>query len=223
MKKVIRFAIYFLGLATLSLGVVLNTKTTLGVAPINSIAVCVTVLSGISLGNTTLGLHIVFVIGQAAIKRKNFKWYDLLQVPVSVVFSMFISLYDGMLQLNPEAIWAKLAILAAACILTGIGLSMILDMRIVPCAPDGLTLAFADALGRETGFVKNIFDFACVLVTVAIGLVFGGRVIGIGAGTIVTMIAVGRIVWFFNRLFKNKILAIAGMEEREITQVEEEV
>ncbi|NCB52893.1 MAG: hypothetical protein EOM54_13630 [Clostridia bacterium] len=155
MKKVIRFAIYFIGLATLSLGVVLNTKTTMGVAPINSIAVCVTALSGVSLGNTTFGLHIVFVIGQAAIKRRHFNWYDLLQVPVSVVFSRFVSLYDDFFQLNPVTLWAKLAILAVACILTGIGVAMVLDMRIVPCAPDGLTQVVADALGREAGAVKN--------------------------------------------------------------------
>ena len=124
---------------------------------------------------------------------------------------------------TPETIWAKLAILVVACMLTGIGVAMLLDMRIVPCAPDGFTLAVADALGRETGFVKNIVDFFCVLVTVAIGLIFGGRVIGIGVGTMVTMIVVGRIVWLFNMLFKQKVLAIAGMAQLEIMQTEEVV
>ncbi|NCB52894.1 MAG: hypothetical protein EOM54_13635 [Clostridia bacterium] len=55
----------------------------------------------------------------------------------------------------------------------------------------------------------------CVVITALIGLILGGRVIGIGVGTIVTMLAVGRILWLVNKLFRDKLLAVAGLTEGE--------
>ncbi|MDY2911617.1 MAG: hypothetical protein SOT58_06140, partial [Agathobacter sp.] len=53
-------------------------------------------------------------------------------------------------------------------------------------------------------------DCSCVAISVVIGLVARGRLIGIGVGTIIAMIAVGRVVALFNRCCETRIRELAG-------------
>ena len=46
----------------------------------------------------------------------------------------------------------------------------------------------------EMLFGKNVFDFTCVLLTIAMGLLGGGRIIGIGLGTLCSMLFTGRVI-----------------------------
>ena len=57
-----RIIIYAAGLIILALGITLNTKCGLGVSPIISVAYSVSVITNISIGNTTLIWYSVFVL-----------------------------------------------------------------------------------------------------------------------------------------------------------------
>ena len=63
MKKstIYRAIFYIAGLLILALGIVLNTKSGLGVSPIISISYSVSVIYGLNFGNATFGLYAVFV------------------------------------------------------------------------------------------------------------------------------------------------------------------
>lgn len=63
MKKstIYRAAFYIAGLLILALGIVLNTKSGLGVSPIISISYSVSVIYDLNFGNTTFALYAVFV------------------------------------------------------------------------------------------------------------------------------------------------------------------
>ena len=105
---------------------------------------------------------------------------------------------------------------AAAClalILTGIGAAMSLDMRLIPNPGDGIVQAISDFIHKSVGFTKNCFDILNVAITVMISLVFIGHFYGIGIGTVLAMICVGRFIALFNYLAKAKITALAGVEE----------
>ena len=72
MKKVTAKSvlIYLSGLIILCLGVVLNTKTNLGVAAINSIPFALSRTTSLSLGTATFILYCVLIVVQCLIKRK---------------------------------------------------------------------------------------------------------------------------------------------------------
>ena len=53
----------------------------------------------------------------------------------------------------------RLGILLVAVLFTGVGAAMSIDMRLVPNPGDGIVKALSDASGKETGVVKNCFDF----------------------------------------------------------------
>ena len=102
-----------------------------------------------------------------------------------------------------------------AILLTGLGVSLTVNMKLVPNPGDGIVAAVAERMGRDQGFAKNIFDVGCVAFTCALGLLAAGRVVGIGVGTLAAMVGVGRSIALFNHLGKEKMCRAAGLLQPE--------
>ena len=64
--------------------------------------------------------------------------------------------------------------------------------------------AIADTVHKSVGFTKNCFDLFNICITITVGLVCQGHLIGIGLGTVVAVIGVGRVIAIFNHGFKKK-------------------
>ena len=102
--------------------------------------------------------------------------------------------------------------LLLAIVLTGVGAAMSLNMRLIPNPGDGIVQAIADTVHKSVGFTKNCFDLFNICITITVGLICQGHLIGIGLGTVVAVIGVGRVIAFFNHGFKKKMDELAGME-----------
>ena len=69
--------------------------------------------------------------------------------------------------------------------------------------------AIADTVHKSVGFTKNCFDLFNICITITVGLVCQGHLIGIGLGTVVAGIGVGRVIAIFNHGFKKKMDELA--------------
>lgn len=210
--KTQRWILYFAGLLILAMGLTLNTKAGLGVSPIISVAYATSQITGYNFGNTTLAVYILFVIIEMILhtirlgkSAKRALLMDFLQIPLSIVFTRFLNLFSAFIpdieQGNKSTVatfLVQLLVLAIALILTGIGAALSLDMRIIPNPGDGIVQAIADFTHKSVGLIKNCVDVTCVTTTVILSLSVSGRLYGIGIGTIIAMIAVGRIIALFN-------------------------
>ena len=216
MKNPYRWLIYGLGMVVLALGITLNTKTGLGVSPIISVAYSVAQIFSLNFGDMTFLLYVLFVVVQLFLRSKKERLATLLQIVVSLLFSRLLNLFDALIPYSGanHGLPANLALLALAIFLTGLGVAMTVNMRLVPNPGDGIVQAIAEKIGKGQGFTKNIFDIGCVCATAAVGLCFAGEVIGIGIGTIAAMIGVGRAVALVNELFQDKMQAAAGVAAR---------
>ena len=197
----------------LALGLTLNTKTGLGVSPIISVAYCVSRLLGLNFGDMTLVLYVLFVAAQLVIRGKERRLSDLLQLPLSLVFSRVLNLYDAWILYDSarHGFAGNFLLLLLAIALTGLGVSMTVNMCLVPNPGDGIVAALAQRMGWEQGFAKNVFDVGCVALTCLIGLVWIGKVVGIGIGTLAAMVGVGRAISLSNRLLREKMCRSAGL------------
>ena len=200
-------------MAVLALGITLNTKTGLGVSPIISVAYSVSQIFSLNFGDMTFLLYTLFVLIQLVLRDRSEWIATLLQIVVSLIFSRLLNLCAALVSYNSAShgLAANLALLALAIFLTGLGVAMTVNMRLVPNPGDGIVQAIAEKIGRDQGFTKNLFDIGCVCATVAVGLCFAREVVGIGIGTIAAMIGVGRSVALVNGLFKDKMEAAAGI------------
>lgn len=213
LKQLNRWCIYIVGMCMLAAGLSLNAKTGLGVSPIISVAFCVSEVFHLNLGDMTFVLYALFVAAQLPLKDKKERFAVLLQLIVSLAFSRVINLcgmlitYDHTLHGLP----VNLAVLVLAIFLTGAGVALSINMRLIPNPGDGIVWAIAQKTGWAQGLTKNIFDISCVAVTCVIGFVVAQPFIGIGIGTVFAMLGVGRVIAVINRLAGKKMLAAAGL------------
>ena len=112
-----------------------------------------------------------------------------------------------------ENFWINLAFLILAILLTGLGVVLSVDMRLVPNPGDGIVQAISDRTGKSLGLTKNLFDIGCIITTIALGLTMEGKLIGIGLGTVLAVIGVGRAIALFNLLLWGPITKAAGLME----------
>lgn len=212
MNRVYRGAIYTLGVFTLAAGVSLNTKTGLGVSPIISVSYSAADILDMDFGFLTFVLYALFIALQILICRRA-RFADFLQFPFSVVFSFLLNGFGELVWYDSakHGLAANLALLALAVLLTGAGMSMMLNMRLIPNPADGVVQALSQRMGWEQGFSKNVLDLSCVIVTCVMSFLAVGRIVGIGLGTLAAMLGTGRAVALTNYLFKEKMRRAAGL------------
>lgn len=204
---------YVLGLIFLALGITLNTKTALGVSPLISVPNTVSEIYHLNLGNVIAVYYVVMVAAQIFIKGKQFRMIDLLQAPMSVLFTRLINFFNANLDFSQSPMGIRLIVLALAIVCTGLGAALTVDTQLIPNAADGLVGAISQRTGKEMGFVKNLVDLCAVLLTAAIGLVLIHRVICVGLGTLLTVLGVGRVIAVFNHFCLNTIRTQSGLNE----------
>lgn len=216
-KTAFRVFFYILGMVVLALGITLNTKTNLGVSPIISVAYSVAQLLDANFGDMTLIWYIIFVLVEVIchIFKKKYKAIpaDILQIPLSIAFTRFMNLFAVVIpDMHGNVVLRILVLLVAIC-LTGAGIGFTLNARLIPNPGDGIVQVISDCSGKKVSTVKNCLDATCVLITIIISFVFAGTIIGIGLGTILAVIGVGRVVAVFNYFWKEKLLEISGINE----------
>ena len=207
-----RLFFYVMSLLILALGITLNTKTGLGVSPIISVSYNISELFQLNFGNVTFVYYVLFVFAQLIIRGKNRRWHDLLQIVVSMVFTRFLNLYNDYLPIHFEKLWQNVLLLILAVVLTGIGAALSVNMERVPNPGDGIVAALADFFHKDMGFMKNVFDISNVCFSLILGFVFGRYFLGIGIGTVITMLGVGRVIAVFNHFCKKKMAQLSGLE-----------
>ena len=130
--------------------------------------------------------------------------------------------FDYLFRFQADSFWLNLLILIGAVLLTGLGVVMSVDMRLVPNPGDGIVQTIADRSGKSLGLTKNLFDIGCIVFSVTLGLICRGKLIGIGIGTLVAMLGVGRAVALFNLLLWRPMTKAAGLKPEHIVKEKEE-
>lgn len=210
-RALFRGLYYGAGMLILALGLVLNTKSGLGVSAIISVPYSISLIWNLNFGNMTLVIYVLFVIVQFILRGRSSKATDLLQIPLAIVFTRVLNIFGAWLPLHFELFWQNFLLLLLAVTLTGIGAAMTVDMRLVPNPGDGIVQALSDKSGLELGLTKNIFDVFNIAITLTISFVFAGHLMGVGIGTVVSVIGVGRVIAAFNYLFKRPMCRMAGV------------
>ncbi|MBR6230705.1 MAG: hypothetical protein IKR00_02080, partial [Lachnospiraceae bacterium] len=92
-KTVMRCIIYIAGMMILAAGIITTTKGLLGVSPIISVPYIVSDITGFNFGNLTFFYYVFLVVLQYIIRGKNSRIYDLLQIPISLIFTRFMNFF----------------------------------------------------------------------------------------------------------------------------------
>ncbi len=210
-KQACRWGIYLAGMTLLALGITLTTLAGLGASAIVSVPYTISCGFGLSFANLTLIFYCSFVGAEFIIKGRQRSLLDLLQIPVSIVFTRFMALFQAAIGYQSGFLPTDLLVLLLGILLTGIGAATAVDMQLIPNPGDGIVNSISIRSGKELGFCKNCFDLGCVTCALLIGTLFGSPLLGIGLGTLLSMLGVGRVMAIWNRMVKQKLLKLAGL------------
>lgn len=208
-----RGAIYLAGLACLSFGLMLCTKTGLGASAVTSAPFAVSQAFQWPMTLTVFLNYAVMVLIQVLIKKRDFPLRDLCQIPLCALNSALMGWFGQMWTVRFTALWQNLLLILWAIVMVGAGAAMIVKMDIAAQPPEALAQTISLALGKDLGFGKNLVDFFCVALAALVDLLFGqGRLSSVGLGTVLAMILVGRVISVFDRLCTGPLRRLAGLE-----------
>lgn len=196
----LRYAWFIVGVLVNSFGIALITKAALGTSPISSIAYVLSLEFPLSLGQFTFIMNMVFILAQPLLLRRDYRPIQLLQIAVNVVFSWVIDVSMGLLSwLDPTTLPLQLVTLAAGCLVLGVGVAVEVAPDVLMVPGEGLVRAIAIVIIKKFGSarfgtIKNLFDISLMLIATALSFVFFGGLNGVGAGTVISALLVGRVV-----------------------------
>ena len=207
-KKRLRILVYVVGMFILALGLTLNTKANLGVSPIISVPYSISQITGLNFGDLTFVVYAIFVVVQIIIhiRLKNHKRIvsDILQLPLSLIFTRLLNIFSTYIP-TAQNLGIRFIVLTLAIICTGVGAAMSLSMQLVPNPGDGIVQSLAEGFNKSVGLTKNLFDCFNLCITLCISIFIAHQIVGVGIGTLIAVLGVGRVIALFHHIFEYKI------------------
>lgn len=208
-----RYAIFTAGMFFAACGISLITKAGLGTSPITSPSLVLSYLTGLSLGTFTFLSNAFMFLCEVALLGRQFERFQLLQLPATLVFSVFVDLTSWLM--SPIALpnyFACLALLVFGAAVLGLGVSLEIMGDVIMLPGEGLVKALSDKLGREFGNVKTVFDLSLVGIALLLSLIGFHSVRGIREGTVIAAATVGSFSRVFRKLLSPFLVRRAGKQ-----------
>lgn len=185
-----------------ALGIDLITVASLGTSPISSVPLVISLYTPWTFGQLTFVLNMAFIALQIVLLRRQFRPAELLQVAVNFVFSAAIDFFmHAMAGLQGLSWPLALALLIAGCATLAFGICIEVASQVLMVPGDGAVKAIAQVGKWRMGSTKVAFDSTMVTLAVILSFLYGGlgTLTGLGIGTLISAMLVGRFVNFFNR------------------------
>lgn len=190
-----RWLLLVWGMLVATAGIVFITRAGLGTTPISTVPFTVGEITGLTFGEATFAVNILFVLVQWALLRSRFRYSSFFQIPIVSVFSWFIDLHMGWTAWigdDPYVVrflWGLLGNLFLA-----FGIYWQVASKTIVQPGEGMVLAFSVVLRKSFGTVKVWNDVTLVLLAAVLGFVCLGHVVGVREGTVVSAFLVGFLI-----------------------------
>ncbi len=196
-----RLSIYLVGLFILSVGLAFFLQAGLGLPVNSSVAYVLSRIISVRYSVCVVLVNVVLVFIQLAVLRKEFRLIQLLQIPLSVLFGFFVDFTCRLTEkIQPSGYMANLVVMFLGITFLGLGLSLYVQMNLIPLPLEGLALAVTGKLGRFHLYaVKRALDIGLLLISVSLSLIFLHNLEAVREGTAVAALFAGRLMGFFQQ------------------------
>ena len=203
-KNVNRWIIYILSINILALGIILNTRTDLGVAAFTSLFYAFSKVNNISLGIASIILYLILIIVQICLVRK-LTITIFLEIPFSLIFGYIIDFYDSLIKIRCSNLLSAYLLLLIAIIFVSLGVYFSVSCNLIATPVESTVKTISQVYNLKFSLVKNVFDITMIIMMLLLCLVLQIPVYGIGMGTVLSALLVGRFISGYQYLFDEKI------------------
>lgn len=205
----LRYGLFLIGLFIASIGVAFSTKAGLGTSPVASVPYSVSLISNIfSFGGWLNVWSVIQIIVQIILLRKNCKPVEIaIQTVLAFVYGYLTNfsclLIDG---LKVNGYMMQLMYMIISCFVLALGIWIQFKGGVAMLPGEAMNRAISKVSGWKYENIKIFFDVLYILVSVAICLIFIGKLEGVREGSVIAAIVIGNIIkmynWIFDKLFK---------------------
>ena len=200
----------------MAFGLSLNVKSYLGVAPVLTLPEVIARMLHFNFSIMLFFFYVIFIFMQMVLKGKNFKAMDWLQFPIGLLVTRIVAFFTAIIPTTENSsLMTRFWVLAAAIIVTGVGVAISVSMNVAPNPADGLANALGERFSLGLGMGKNIVDITSVVIAFVIGMCKYRNLGSIGIGTLLAGLLVGRVIACFNHLYGQKLKMFVGMNKDE--------
>ena len=217
-----RLVAYVVGMFFIASGVSLSRSTNWGISPVNSIPNVLSLkFTQLSMGTWIIIVFTCFLIIQALILWKQFKWYSVLQLASSTLFGFLVDGTDALYGLflpENQQIWLKAILIIVSTVVIAFGIFLYLEANIMSMPGEGVTLALSKRTKLHLSTCKIIFDVSVILIASLLSIAFfwdsevfwsldgtSGMLRGVGIGTVVIAVFVGVVMKPIMRFLKKPV------------------
>lgn len=195
-----RYIFFFLGICLNAFGIALFTRSKLGTGPTSCIPYVVSLKSGLSFGTCTFLFNFLLLLIQLLLLRKKFPKYQLLQLPVTLLFSILI---DGAMKLtsfvNPDVYWLAFLYNILGCVFRAAGVSCQVTADVVMLSTEAFVKAISEVTKKEFSWIKLFFDIFMAAVAIALSYLLLGHLESVREGTLIIVLLVGPVSHYFTQ------------------------
>ncbi|MCB8817710.1 YczE/YyaS/YitT family protein [Desulfosporosinus shakirovi] len=191
-QMVRRFIRLFAGLFLFAVGIVLTINANLGLSPWDVFHQGITYLTGITMGQASIGVGIILVMFNVVL-GESLGWGSLCNM-------LFIGLFMDLIMLNhfipiSNGIFSGLIMMFLGMFIIGLASYFYISAGLGSGPRDGLMIALTKKTDRSVRFIRNSIEISALFV----GYLLGGFV---GAGTLIMSVVLGYIIQFVFKLFR---------------------
>lgn len=200
-----RWVTFLFGVFVMSVGIALSVHGHLGTAPISTFPAVIDAATTWTVGGVTVVMNAVFVLIQILILRRNFPIFQLVQLPIALIFGTLIDVsifLTSWTQTDNYLLQWVVTILGA--IVLGIGVYIQVQPKLLYLPGEGIVMALTQVTAARFGTMKQIVDWSLVIIAAIVSLVLMQRLEGVREGTVFAAFAVGGVVKAVENLRKYK-------------------
>lgn len=190
---------YLIGLNLIAAAVVLNIRYNVGVAAFSSMMYAISEIYRISLGTASIICYLLFVAVQCVLSRKITITY-LLEVPLSLAFGILTDVYDWLIPALSFPLPLRLVCFTLTMFVTAAGVFLCVKSEMVLTPTDGIVNTISEVFKLRFSTVKNAFDLSMVAISALLCILTHSPFYGIGVGTILSALLLGRIIKLYESL-----------------------
>ena len=197
-----RYAILFLGIFFIALGVSMFTKSNLGTSAISVIPLTLSLeFTQLSYGTWVALFNILLVGLEWLLLKSDMPAREVVQqLLFALVFGSIVDLTMYLLfWFEPETYPLQIAAVFLSCCVMSFGVYLTLISRAGVMAGDGFARALSTRIGKPFAIARVCSDTTMVLIAVAMCMTWFGALLSVREGTVIAALVCGTIVGFYTK------------------------
>lgn len=195
-----KIALTILGIILVYGSVAFAIKAGIGVLPVDAAIATIADVLNIKVGTFSMVFHGSFFLGQIAIKKKNFRKTEFLQILYITLGGSVLNfiLYTVLKGVSFSFYPVRLLVTVAAFIISAFGCTLVLETHLMRTPMEGCIQLLAERMGTTMGKLRQRIDIVLVLVSVVLTLIFGTEWT-LREGTIIAALIFGPAMDFWKK------------------------